>query len=292
MLKVWLYFAQSFVAVLLTVATAVVTAQSAGDIVPGKWFVEFHGEQPNAVSISRQRFRTRLAKLPLKTRIIHEFDIWPGVVVDVTSSNRVQFMRSLLEMTFIKRVTPVRYVAPHTSTHPQLDTAPLLSTMAAANITPAPLNSHYTGSGIRVGIVDSGIDAMHPALTGLVKHGWDFIADSEPSSSRNETACMSHGTHVAGIIAMRDVNSRGLAGIAPGVTLGSYRIFGCPSSRTGSSFSISGGSGGGSVVTSEDLVLAAMNRAFKDGMHVLNLSLGGGSSWSESPVAAAASLLR
>ncbi|KAI8874279.1 subtilisin-like protein [Ramicandelaber brevisporus] len=133
---------------------------------------------------------------------------------------------------------------------------------------------------------------MHPALTGLVKHGWDFIADSEPSSSRNETACMSHGTHVAGIIAMRDVNSRGLAGIAPGVTLGSYRIFGCPSSHAGSSFSISSGSGGGgSVVTSEDLVMAAMNRAFKDGMHVLNLSLGGGSSWSESPVAAAASLL-
>ncbi|GGF82335.1 outer membrane autotransporter barrel domain-containing protein [Azorhizobium oxalatiphilum] len=61
----------------------------------------------------------------------------------------------------------------------------------------------YTGSGVRVGVVDSGLDTRHPEFTGRVVNGYDFTNDVAITSDEDHDldADVSHGTHVAGIIA-------------------------------------------------------------------------------------------
>ncbi|KAF9571056.1 hypothetical protein EC968_001040 [Mortierella alpina] len=121
------------------------------------------------------------------------------------------------------------------------------------------------GQGIKIGIIDSGVDYMHPALGGCfgpgckVAYGTDFVGDDGKSPDDDPmTQCDGHGTHVAGIIAANDST---FIGVAPQATLGAYRVFGCK---------------GG---TSNDLIMKALLRAAADGMQVINLSLGGPGGW-------------
>jgi subtilisin family serine protease len=76
----------------------------------------------------------------------------------------------------------------------------------------ARLQRLSTGSGVRVAVVDSGIDANHPDLAGQVVANRNFVAGRPMVAEQ-------HGTEVAGIIAARAGNGIGLAGIAPGAKL-------------------------------------------------------------------------
>jgi subtilisin family serine protease len=78
------------------------------------------------------------------------------------------------------------------------------------------------GEGVTVGIIDSGIDYMHPALGGgfgpgfKVRGGHDFV-DNDP----DPMDLHGHGTHVAGIVA---ADGDGLYGVAPGADLYALRV--------------------------------------------------------------------
>ncbi|MFG2604805.1 S8 family serine peptidase [Streptomyces sp. NPDC048514] len=80
-----------------------------------------------------------------------------------------------------------------------------------ANLLPAGI----TGASISVAVVDSGVDAAHPALTGIVGPQQDMTGTVV---KRDDTG---HGTHCAGVIASRDATFRG---IAPGATIVDIRI--------------------------------------------------------------------
>ena len=71
-----------------------------------------------------------------------------------------------------------------------------------------------TGSGAVVAVIDSGVDGSHPDLTAGMVSGKNTRNDrgdySAPDSDNN-----GHGTHVAGIIAARANNGKGIAGVAP-----------------------------------------------------------------------------
>lgn len=64
------------------------------------------------------------------------------------------------------------------------------------------------GSGVTVGIVDSGIDASHPEFAGKIVASKGFAA-----STANDGG--GHGTHVAGIVAASGNNSSGITGVCP-----------------------------------------------------------------------------
>ncbi len=157
----------------------------------------------------------------------------------------------------------------------------------------------YTGQGINVGVIDTGIDIDHPDLGGTgtpgttpfpssrVKYGYDFVGDAynpdgyteaqlTPKPDSNPDDCNGHGTHVAGIIgADGSFADGGVRGVAPKVTFGAYRVFGCD---------------GG---TSTDIVLAAMDRAIADHMDVVNMSLGETyMSWPNYPTSVAAETMQ
>ena len=79
-----------------------------------------------------------------------------------------------------------------------------------------------TGLGVRVGIIDTGIDYTHAALGGgfgpgyRVVGGWDFVNDdADPRDDHG------HGTHVAGIAAG---NGGGIVGMAPQASLYAFKV--------------------------------------------------------------------
>lgn len=85
-------------------------------------------------------------------------------------------------------------------------------------------NTQTGGEGVRIGIIDSGIDYGHPEFGGgfgsayTVKGGYDYRDnDSDPMDCDTMPEdCGSHGTKVAGTCAARTSNATGIAGVAGG----------------------------------------------------------------------------
>ncbi|KAF3761776.1 subtilisin-like protein [Cryphonectria parasitica EP155] len=141
----------------------------------------------------------------------------------------------------------------------------------------------YFGHGIRIGIVDTGVDYRHPALGGcfgkncLIEYGYDLVGDSwtgydapkpDPDPYDN---CIGHGTHVSGIIAAQK-NRMNFTGVAPGVKLGMYKVFSCEG-----------------LGTTDDVLISAFGMAFDDGSDIITASLGTAGGWSETPFGVVAS---
>ncbi|WP_134703727.1 S8 family serine peptidase [Ammoniphilus sp. YIM 78166] len=124
-----------------------------------------------------------------------------------------------------------------------------------------------TGAGLKVGVIDSGVDYLHPDLAAAYRGGWDsFHNDNDPYedfpySGNNGTY---HGTHVSGTISGQGENPTSEVvqkGVAYGAELYAYKVLG--------SNPVTGGATGSSAQ-----VIDGIERAVKDGMDVINLSLG------------------
>ncbi|MCS6907353.1 MAG: S8 family serine peptidase [Anaerolineales bacterium] len=83
---------------------------------------------------------------------------------------------------------------------------PLLNVSVPTLGAPAFWNAGYTGQGVDVAVLDTGIDASHPALTGKVL-AQRSCAQGDP----NPDDFHGHGTHIGGIIASQDPTHRGVA---------------------------------------------------------------------------------
>ncbi|MBE1488342.1 S8 family serine peptidase [Plantactinospora soyae] len=80
---------------------------------------------------------------------------------------------------------------------------------------PQAWDAGYTGAGARVAVLDSGVDATHPDLTGQIAEKMDFTVDGGDAADR-----LGHGTHVAATIAGTGAASGGSRkGVAPGARL-------------------------------------------------------------------------
>ena len=103
-----------------------------------------------------------------------------------------------------------------------------------------------------VAVVDTGVDAQHPELQGLVTNGFDFINNDAIANDDN-----GHGTHVAGIIAARNNNKTGIAGVSRSRI---YAVKVLAADGTGTYFDVAQG------------IRKAANRP---SVKVINVSLGG-----------------
>jgi serine protease AprX len=81
-----------------------------------------------------------------------------------------------------------------------------------------------TGRGVRVAVIDTGVDTTHPALAGVVATQTDMTGASGlvPEGVGD---MVGHGTHCAGIVASQDGTRRG---IAPGATIDDIKIMWSP----------------------------------------------------------------
>ncbi|USY24968.1 autotransporter domain-containing protein [Alcaligenes sp. 1735tsa3] len=73
----------------------------------------------------------------------------------------------------------------------------------------------FTGKGVTVGILDSGISAKHPEFAGAIAGGFDFNTDTLYTNGQGEDSTIpaGHGSHVAGIIGARR-DGAGMHGVA------------------------------------------------------------------------------
>jgi subtilisin family serine protease len=67
-----------------------------------------------------------------------------------------------------------------------------------------------TGKGVRVAVIDTGVDTEHPDLQGRVVRTANFVEGGEDTFTQDN-----HGTAVAGVIAARADNAIGIFGVAP-----------------------------------------------------------------------------
>ncbi|MEO5711068.1 MAG: S8 family serine peptidase [Nocardioidaceae bacterium] len=144
--------------------------------------------------------------------------------------------------------------------------------LSLINASPADPNA---GAGVKVGVIDTGIDVTHPCFAGGTIHGYTndkviiarVFANKAAKMGYDAKAVQDHGTHVAGTIACNAHTRASIggspigyapSGVAPAAKLGSYNVF------------------PGDIVDarSED-ILNALDAAAGDGMDVINMSLGG-----------------
>ncbi|WP_433943185.1 S8 family serine peptidase [Paenibacillus sp. SN-8-1] len=130
----------------------------------------------------------------------------------------------------------------------------------------------YKGKGVKVAVIDTGVDYNHPSLKGAYKGGYDFVDnDKDPSETRPDPTKppidgkpydTEHGTHVSGTIVGRgnpndSQGKEGWArGVAPEADLYVYRVLGPYGNGT------------------TENVVAGIEEAVADGNDVINLSLG------------------
>ncbi len=265
---------------------------------PSAWFVElssapladvdatFTATQRQSylgqLAAEKQAFRNAARAAGISFRERRAFDVlFNGLSVDIGPSQ----LSRLGRLSGVKALWPVLTLAlPPTAPMPNPELATALA-MTGADIAQSELG--YTGAGVRVAVMDTGIDYDHPDLGGCfgpgcrVRVGWDFVGDAFnadpaspgynpiPAPDPNPDDCNGHGTHVAGIVGANGA----VTGVAPGVTFGAYRVFGCEGSTTA------------------DIMIAAMERALADGMHVLNMSIGSAFQWPQYPTGAASDRL-
>jgi uncharacterized protein (TIGR03437 family) len=152
------------------------------------------------------------------------------------------------------------------------------------------------GAGVKIGIIDSGIDHNHPMMrdasmampAGFPKCAGDdcnytnskvivarsfverlvyaYDGDTRPDdlSPRDRVG---HGTAAASAAAgaIADTPLGRASGVAPKAYLGNYKVFGSP---------------GVNDITFDDTIIAALEAALLDGMDIVSMSLGGNALWS------------
>ena len=75
------------------------------------------------------------------------------------------------------------------------------------------------GAGVRVAVIDSGIDCDHVELAASCEHGWNYVAETQ-----NADDDYGHGTHVAGTVAAAlHETATGVVGVAPEATVVAYK---------------------------------------------------------------------
>ncbi|KAI8058592.1 peptidase S8/S53 domain-containing protein [Syncephalis plumigaleata] len=123
--------------------------------------------------------------------------------------------------------------------------------------------ANLDGSGIKMGIIDSGLDYQHEAFTPNLelhpltsKYNVDFVGKNYNGlnvpypTNAAPVDCKGSGTNMAGLVIS---NTSMFKGIAPNTTLAIYRVFGCQGT------------------TKSSVVLNALEQAIKDNMDIIVL---------------------
>ncbi|MGJ9479064.1 S8 family serine peptidase [Actinotignum sp. GS-2025c] len=282
---------------------ATVAAAESDPNFTGKWFIELKSEPlirggSSARIAGEQREFTQTVENDggeVDTSYQH---VWNGVTVEADSVELARYVNDanvigVYPVLTVERPAEVESAA---EMNRPGETPDMYSARDMTGASVANEEFGFTGKGVRVGIIDSGVAIDHPAFGGngvkgerafpndKIVTGYDFVGDSfntdrsdpnfqpvpHPDALPDDCgAGGGHGSHVAGIAAGNDPEST-FKGVAPDAVIGAYRVFGC----TGS--------------TSSEVILSALERAQRDKMDVVNMSIGAAfATWPNYPTAVA-----
>lgn len=273
-------------------------ALSGAEFVPNSYFIQLaapattEGGTERAIQSQRDQFLADAEAAGVALEVTDEYSaLWSGLAVTADASSLTTLAASgVVEAIFPIGLIDAPVLPEADDNAPQMDTA---IGMTGADIVHSELG--ITGEGIRIGIIDTGVDYDHPDFggggepdgdtfpTARVAYGYDFVGDSYnaspaagdafqpiPMPDEDPDDCQGHGTHVAGI---SSANGE-VTGVAPDSIIGAYRVFGCEGSTTAA------------------VMLKAMEMSLEDEMDVVNLSIGSAfTSWAEYPTARATDAL-
>jgi serine protease len=202
---------------------------------------------------TRPTNKTRMVR-DIEQRATETYTIVDGFAAELTEAEAAALRKQpgirFVEPDAVRYATSTRSITPLTRLDAK-QTAPYgIGMMNAPKIW-----SVNTGRTIRVGVIDTGIDMTHPDLQPLLRGGYDFVnKDNDPQDDHG------HGTHVAGTIAAMN-NEFGVVGVAPNVELYALKVM-RPTEDGRASGKVSD-------------ILAGIDWAVQNHLHVINLSLGG-----------------
>lgn len=230
-----------------------------------------------AVNIQQQQVINEMAAKNIQYKKLHKYRTVLNALSTIIKTEDLDKLRSIKDVRFIEPNLKVLAMgatsaAGLTTTETEID--PIFSEVKAL------WADGIEGHGIKVAVLDSGIDMNHPDIKHAYRGGKNFVDQSNPEeytrprddNDPSETSPderpegapekgqtsgalfeTHHGTHVAGIIAGK--NENGVKGVAPKIDLYAYRIFGAYTSGDTST------------------ILKAIEEAVAQKMDIINLSL-------------------
>lgn len=267
------------------------------DETPAAWFVELaspptvEGTSQATVRAEKDQFRAAARAAGVRFQEKFTYDkLFNGISVRIDRGQ----LGALARVPGVVAIYPVSKI----QTPPLNPADPgMTSALAMTGADYAQSVLGLSGRGIKVAIIDTGIDYDHPDLGGngvptpspggpspnfpnsRVITGYDFVGDNYNADGTGDQLvphpdpwpddCAGHGTHVSGIVGAHG----SIVGVAPNVKFGAYRVFGC-----------AGSSG-------DDVIMAALEQALDDHMDVVNMSLGADYTWPQSPLGKASDRL-
>jgi minor extracellular serine protease Vpr len=210
--------------------------------------------QLNRIRTERGNIYSHLRRLGIQVSPRHEYELAYNGFLLTLPANQLPL---LAMVPGVIAVHPDLVVVRESAAEPlEIDLQPELVNGVPAVNAPAAWAAGYRGEGMRIAIIDDGVDYTHPDLGGClgagckVFDGYDFIElDADPQEGYTGTARDYHGTHVASIAA-------GLKGVAPEAGILAVRVL---------------GAGG---ISSLGTVMAGVEFAMRQDVDVINMSIG------------------
>jgi subtilisin len=186
-----------------------------------------------------------ISQLQAAGRLRRRFSSIPAVAASLTAD----------EIAALGNDSSVAYIEPDRTfeASPTVPSAEETASWGVAHIGAAVAHARgITGAGVKVAVLDTGVDYTHPELSPRYQGGYNFMDDT---ADPLDDAYDSHGTQVAGIIAA-SLDGNGMVGVAPGVSLYAVKVL--------------DGGGFGDL----SAILAGIDWAIAHHMDVVNMSFG------------------
>ncbi|KAF9367695.1 hypothetical protein CPB97_005413 [Podila verticillata] len=198
--------------------TAILSALAAATIVSAGKFIPVDNSNSAGVvenafiieyedGVDHAKANNFLNSRKVQYKVRAEFNVFNGASIQVSSGHAGE---DLAKIPGVKRVWPVEIYS--VGQPKPIDADPVKALLTSAHpmtgVDYVQKTLKYTGKGVKIGIIDSGVDYTHPALGGCfgkgcrVRYGWDFVGDGAVAKQDSDPrdTCNGHGTHVAGII--------------------------------------------------------------------------------------------